>query len=395
VENPTDLLDQGLRAAAPRKVFVLTGKRGGFGALKPMLRLMQQDPDFDLQLVVTDQHVSGRFGHTLSEVEADFRVSAAVDMEQANDRPVSRARALGTCLREMSDVLARLRPDLCVLYGDRGEVLATATAATILNIPIAHIQGGDISGAHDETMRHAVTKLAHLHFPSTSDSAQRIHRMGEEEWRVHVVGDSHLDAILAKEYCAPADVARALALDLDHPVIIVLQHSDPTVSDGAYGQMAATLEAVRDTGHQAVAIYPCSDAGYLGIIRAIDDLATPPQFRVKINLDAPLFRGLMATAAVLVGNSSAGLIETPCFGLPAVNIGRRQLGRLNSDNVLHVDYDRAAIRGAIDLALSDGFRDKAARAPNPYGDGHAGERIVDVLRRVPLDQRLLLKRMAY
>src|SRR5262249_26017915 len=153
--------------------------------MKPMLRLLRDDPQFALQLVVTDQHLNQKFGATIKEVQREFEVAAAVDMEQADGSPRGRAVALGNCALKMADVLADLRPDVCILYGDRGEVLATAMAATTLMIPIAHLQGGDVSGSLDEPMRHAVTKLSHLHFPATEESARRIRQMGEEEWRIH------------------------------------------------------------------------------------------------------------------------------------------------------------------------------------------------------------------
>jgi len=372
---------------------VLTGKRGGFGAMKPMLRLMQSDPEVELQLVVTDQHVSDRFGRTEREVRQEFDIAAAVDMRQADASPESRACALGRCLEGIARALASLRPDICVLYGDRGEVLTTAIAATTLNIPIAHLQGGDVSGSLDDPMRHAVTKLAHLHFPSTEASADRIRAMGEEPWRIHIVGDSHIDPIAAKEYSPPDEVARELDLDSSKPTVVVLQHSETTAPASSYDQMVETLSAVRDLGHQALVIYPCSDAGYDGIIRAIDEIARPPQFRVRVNLDAPKFWGLLGFASVLVGNSSAGLIETPNFLLPAVNIGRRQIGRLCAENVLHVDHDRNAIRSAIETALSNSFRAVAATCSQLFGDGQAGRRVFEVLRDVPLDRRLLLKQL--
>jgi len=373
---------------------VLSGKRGGFGAMKPMLRLMQSDPAIDLQLVVTDQHVSDRFGRTEREVRQEFEIAEAVDMRQADATPQGRAHALGVCLEGMAGTLGRLHPDVCVLYGDRGEVLATALAATTMNVPIAHLQGGDVSGSLDDPMRHAITKLAHLHFPATEASAERIRCMGEEPWRVHTVGDNHIDPIVAKQYLPPDDVARELDLDLSQPVVVVLQHSETTAPDESHAQMTATLEAARELGHQTVVVHPCSDAGYDGVIRAIEEIAQPPQFRVRINLDAPIFWGLLAVAAVLVGNSSAGLIETPSFRLPAVNVGRRQTGRLCAENVLHVEHDRPAIRRAIETAMSDPFRKVAANCRQPFGDGRAGERVVDVLRSVPLDRRLLLKRLA-
>lgn len=378
-----------------RKIFVLSGKRGGFGAMKPMLRLLRDDPTFTLQLVVTDQHLNQRFGATITEVEQEFKVAAAVDMEQADDTPRGRAGALGTCARRMTDVLADLQPDICVLYGDRGEVLATAMAAITLMIPIAHLQGGDVSGSLDESMRHAITKLAHLHFPATEESAERILRMGEEPWRVHVVGDSHIDSIVAGEYASADQVRKLLDLDPDKRIVVVLQHSETTAPEAAYSQMTETLTAVRDAGHQAVVVYPCSDAGFEGIIRAIDEFALAPQFHVRRNLDAPIFWGLLATASVLVGNSSAGLIEAPSFRLPAVNVGRRQEGRLCAENVIHVGHDRAAIARAIERAVSPAFFQAARAGRQPFGDGKAGERVVERLRSPELKSRLLIKRMTY
>lgn len=381
---------------AKRKICVFTGKRGGFGAMKPMLRLIRDDPGLELQLVVSDQHVSERFGRTMAEVAREFPIAAAVDLEQQGDAARDRGVALGVCLSRMTETLDRLRPDVCVLYGDRGEVLATAVAATTLGIPIAHLQGGDVSGSTDEQVRHALTKLAHLHFPSTPDSARRIERMGEEPWRIQTVGDNHIDLIVAGEYAPAAEVAALLDLDPSRPVAVVLQHSETTAPDEAYAQMTETLMAVRDAGCQAVVVHPCSDVGFGGIIQAIGELAVGPQFRVRVNLDAPAFWGLLAMASVLVGNSSAGIIETPVFRLPTVNVGRRQQGRLHAENVLHVPHERAAIAAALDQALHDPvFRAVAGQCGQPYGDGRAGERIVERLKSVDLDKKLMVKYMTY
>lgn len=383
-------------AALPRRFLVLTGKRGGFGAMKPMLRILRDDPELELQLVVTDQHVSERFGNTIREVEQEFDIAAAVDMEQQDDKALSRARALGRCAERMATALDELRPDICLLYGDRGEVLAAASAATLLGLPIAHLQGGDVSGSLDENIRHAVTKLAHLHFPSIPSSAERIRRMGEEEWRIHTVGDNHLDCIAAGEYAPGAEVAETLDLDPERPTVVVLQHSETTEPDAAYAQMVETLAAVTDSGHQAVVVYPCSDQGYEGVIEAIREVENLPQFRVHVNLDAPVFWGLLSMAGVLVGNSSAGLIETPSFRLPAINIGRRQEGRLRAENVIDVPHERSQIARALDIALGESaFRAVVETCSQPYGAGDAGARIVDVIRRTPIDERLLVKRMTY
>ena len=380
----------------PRKVMVLTGKRGGFGAMKPMLRLLRDDPVFELQLVVTDQHLNQRFGRTITEVEREFRIAAGVDMQQRDGSGLGRARALGVCAERMADVLGQLKPDICLLYGDRGEVLATAMVATALGIPIGHLQGGDVSGSVDEQVRHAITKLSHLHFPSTPESAGRILKMGEEPWRVVVTGDHHLDLIVAKEYALRDEVARATGIDPEQPVIVVLQHSETTAPEQAYQQMVETLHAVRHTGLQAVVVYPCSDVGYEGVVRAIEELAFGPQFHIFKNLDAHIFWGLLSIANVLLGNSSAGIIESPYFCLPTVNIGRRQENRTHSENVVHVEHARDAIKSALDKVLFDKtFRASARSCRQVYGDGNAGLRTVTAIRDIPLDSRLLVKRMMY
>ena len=378
-----------------RKILVLTGKRGGYGAMKPMLRLLRDSPDFELQLVATDQHVNPRFGYTLQEIKKEFNVAATVDIEQLDASSKNRSKALGSCLTRMTDVFVDLAPDLCILYGDRGEVLVSAVAALHLNLPIAHIQGGDVSGSLDDSMRHALTKLAHLHFPATEESAKRIRRMGEEAWRIQVVGDNHIDLIVAGEYTPGPEVIAALGLNPQQPIVVVLQHPETTRPATAYCQAVETLEAVRQSGLQAVVIHPCSDAGHDGTIAAIEQLATPPQFQVHINLDAPIFWGLLSVSSVMVGNSSAGLIETPTFGLPSVNIGRRQIGRLHSENVLHVDHDRIAIAAAIDQALSASFVNTAKSCQKLFGDGMAGEKIVEALRRVSINDTLIQKTITY
>ncbi|MCH8275772.1 MAG: UDP-N-acetylglucosamine 2-epimerase (hydrolyzing), partial [Armatimonadetes bacterium] len=254
-----------------RHLAVLTGKRGGYGAMKPLLRAIEAEPDLRLSLIVTDQHLNPRFGATVAEVERDFEVAAAVDMEQADGSGPARARALGVCLVKMTGVLDELHPDLVVLYGDRGEVLVTAIAALNLRIPIAHLQGGDVSGNVDGLVRHAITKLSHLHFASTEQSAARIRGIGEEDWRVHVVGDNHIDSIVAGDYSDAATVrARYDIPDGERP-IIVLQHPETTRERDSYADMRATLEAVLALGRRTIIIYPCSDQGYEGIVRAIGE----------------------------------------------------------------------------------------------------------------------------
>lgn len=378
----------------PRHIAVLTGKRGGFGAMKPLLRAMERDPDIRLSLLVTDQHVNPTFGATIAEIEREFTVAAAVDMEQTDGSPRSRSRALGVCLTKMADVLANLSPDILILYGDRGEVLATAIAAVTLRIPIAHLQGGDVSGNVDEVMRHAMTKLAHLHFPSTETSRRRILALGEEVWRVQVVGDNHIDLIVAGEYTDAATVRTRLNIPADEAPIVVLLHPETTRVRDGYTDMRNVLEAVLSEGRRTFVIYPCSDHGYEDIIRAILEFENRSGVSVHKNVDAPDFWGLLAIAAVMVGNSSAGLIETPYFRIPAINVGERQHGREHGNNTIHCGYEYGELRAALDYALRNAeFRAAAATCTRPFGDGSAWRRIVERLKSVELEHGLLDKRL--
>ncbi len=379
-----------------RHLAVLTGKRGGYGAMKPMLKLIEADPDLKLSLIVTDQHVNPSFGATMAEVEKDFQVAAAVDMEQSDGSSRARARAIGVCLSKMATVLDDLRPEILVLYGDRGEVIAAAIAALHLGIPIAHLQGGDLSGNMDELIRHAVTKLSHLHFAASEDSAARLRRLGEEPWRVHVVGDNHIDAIVAGDYTDAATLRGRYAINPKEWPILVLQHPETIRKRDNYADMRATLEAVLALKRRTLIVYPCSDQGYEEVVRAIEEVRGLPGVSIHQNIEAPDFWGLLSLAAVLVGNSSAGLIETPYLHLPAINLGARQKGRLRAENVISAELGKEAVAAALEQALNDPeFAETVRRCSRPFGDGQAYQRIVAILKTIPLDEKLLNKRITY
>lgn len=381
---------------AAKKICVWSGKRGGFGALTPTMQAIQAHPDLEMQLVVTDQHLYDRFGRTVREVEAQFPVAAAIDMGQSGDSNQDRAEAIGRCLEKSAGVLARLAPDILLVIGDRGEVFAACIAAHNLRIAIAHVQGGDVSGSLDEPVRHAITKLAHIHLPSTAASAERIRRMGEEDWRIHAVGDTHVDQIFLNSATPEAELRQRYELEPGVPFLLVLQHSDSTVPEDSGAQMRETIAAVTRQNMRALLVYPCSDQGYEGIIGQIEAARGAPGLSVHQNIPAPDFIGLQRMAACLVGNSSAGLIEAPYFNLPAVNVGERQVGRERAANVIDVGYDADAISEAIAVATTDvDWRAKVAATPPPFGDGTAYRQITDILASTVVDARLLNKRMSY
>ena len=294
----------------------------------------------------------------------------------------------------LTDSFVRLAPDWVLVLGDRGESLAAAYVAATMNIPVAHVQAGERSGNIDGMTRHAITRFAHVHFASGEDAAARLRRMGEEEWRIHTVGAPQLDELLNGSFAPPAEIAARFELDLDRPVVLVLQH--PVTEDFGEGaeQMRATLEAVCELGEQAVLVFPNSDAGSEDIRRVIE-LYRRPFMRIERNLPHSLYAGLMNVATAMVGNSSSGIIEAPLMGLPAVNVGHRQRDRARASNVLDVPHDRQAILDAMRLAMTPEFRTGLSRDSPYVGDGRVSGRIVEVLRQTSIDYKLLTKQIVY
>jgi UDP-hydrolysing UDP-N-acetyl-D-glucosamine 2-epimerase len=256
--------------------------------------------------------------------------------------------------------LSEKPPNFLLLYGDRSETLTSAVVATHLQIPIIHLQGGDKSGSVDDWMRHAITKLSHLHYPSTEDSRNRILRLGEEPWRVEAVGDSHLDPIVRGEIATPEEFLDRFEINLSSPTLLILQHSETTEAGLSSIHMKETIQAVKEFPEfQKVLIYPCSDFGYEGIVNVIESCRGMDGFSIFENIEAPYFRCLIRESSAIIGNSSAGLIEAPSLGTPSVNIGRRQLGRLRGDSVIDTPHDAMeiviAIKKAIELPRSREF----------------------------------------
>lgn len=380
-----------------RKIAVITGTRAEYGILKSVLKEIEANAGLQLSLIVIGMHLSLEFGYTVGEINRDgFKIGAKIAVLHSEDTKVSMAKSIGECLSRTAEALEKIKPDILVVLGDRSEMLVGAVAATYMGIPIAHIHGGDVSGNVDEPVRHAITKLAHIHFAATEESAERIKRMGEEPWRVHVVGAPGLDLILGQKASEPEKIAAKYGLDLSKPVLLAVQHSVVTEAEEAASQIRQTLEAIKDLGFQTVLIYPNADAGGRRMIKVIKEYEMLPLLKTYKSVAHEDYLGLMRLASVMVGNSSSGIIEAPSFGLPVVNIGTRQIGRQRAGNVIDVDYDKQEVTKAIKKALDDKrFREKVKRCENPYGDGKAGKRIAKILSEIKLNKKLLEKRMAY
>ncbi len=379
-----------------RKIAVITGSRSEYGLLGPVLRKIEDEPGLRLQLMVTGMHLSRAHGHTIDLIRRDgFAITAAVEGRAGGNSGADMALSTAAITAGLAGAYQKHQPDLVLILGDRTEVLAAAVAALYMNIPVAHIHGGDVgAGCVDNSVRDAVTKLAQLHFAASRKSYERILRLGEEKWRVFNAGSPGLDSILQEKPVGKIELFRKYRLDPAQPLLLLLQHPVTTEIAAAGRQMAESLKAVKAAGLPTVVIYPNSEAGNVSIRKEIDKRRGDDSFRIIENLAHVEYLSFLRYAAVLVGNSSSGIIEAPSFNLPVVNVGLRQQGRERGGNVIDVPHDAARIGRAIKRALTDtAFRKKLARCRSPYGDGRASARIVKVLARVGLGQRLLQKQI--
>jgi len=376
-----------------RHVAVVTGTRAEYGLLRPAMEAIRDHDALSLSTVVTGMHLSTRHGHTVEEIEADgFDVSRRVFMQLDGDSGRSMGKSLGIGLSGMAEALGDLDPDLVLVLGDRGEAFAGGVAAAHMNVPVGHVHGGDTTDGAiiDDSIRHALTKFAHLHFPASERSAERIERLGEESWRITTVGAPGLDAIREGEYTDPEELRARYNLDPEADLLVVVQHPVTTQEEAAGDQMRATLDAVVAVGScERVVIYPNADTGGARMIEEIE--AHDGEFRAFENIPRADFLGLLSVAAVMVGNSSSGIIEAPSFALPVVDVGPRQATRQRADNTRSVPHETDAVREAI----ADAFDAGPVDCENPYDYGGAGERIADRLAAVEVDEDLLRKRLTY
>lgn len=378
-----------------RTIGVVTVGRSDYGILRPLLRRIAADGDLELRLYVSGAHLVPAHGSTVEEIEADgFPISARVGLLSDSDSPRGAADAIGHGVQGFAGVFDRDRPDLLLLLGDRFEMLAAGVAALPLRIPLAHVHGGESSeGAFDESIRHALTKLSHLHFASAEPHARRILQLGEEPWRVTVSGAPGLDAIDELEPLDEEELERRIGIAFDSPPLVVTYHPATLDAGDVHTRAAELVAAVDAAGLPAIFTAPNADPGGEAIRGLIGDyVGDRSDARLVQSLGSRAYFSLLRRAAAMVGNSSSGIIEAASLRLPVVNVGARQEGRLRASNVIDVGDDRTAILDGIRRAVSPGFRTGLRDLVNPYGDGRAGERIVERLREVELGPRLIVKR---
>lgn len=377
-----------------RSIGVVTTARSDYGIYLPILRRIEQEPGLDLQLFVGGTHLSPAHGMTVRDIERDgFPIAERIELLISSSSAEGIATSMGLGMIGFARAFARSRPDVLLVLGDRFEMFAAAAAAAPLRIPVAHVHGGESStGALDEAFRHAITKLSHLHFASTETYANRIVQMGESPWRVLVSGAPALDGLreltppdrAAFEHTYRVTMTPAPLLVTYHPVTLELDDLD--------AQLDALFGALEEAGLPVVFTDANADEGGDAIRARVDEFArrVPNVYRVG-NFGRGGYFDAMRLSSAMVGNSSSGIIEAASFGLPVVNIGTRQDGRLRGDNVIDVGHERTAIAGAIRTATSGVFRERMRSGKNPYDSGGAAPLIVDRLKSVALDGTLLRK----
>jgi GDP/UDP-N,N'-diacetylbacillosamine 2-epimerase (hydrolysing) len=378
-----------------RKVTYISGTRADYGLMRSVLRRIQANRRLALTIVATGMHLSRDFGSTIRQIRRDgFQVSKTIPSLSPEDTGAGMLRSFSKFLAQLTEALEDIRPDMILLLGDRWEMLAGAMAGAYMNIPVAHIHGGEITGSVDEPNRHAITRFAHIHLVATREHGRVLRKIGEQRDRIHVVGAPGLDDIISHNFAPPGRVAAEYGLDQDEPHVLLVQHPVVSESDFAGAQIKKTLDAIVHLRFPTTAIYPNADAGGRQMIQVMKKYASKYLFlQLFKNIPRDEYLALMSVSNVIVGNSSSGIVEAASFGLPAVNIGIRQLGRIHTRNVLNVDYDTREIAKAIKTALSARFISKLEGLENPYGDGHTGQRVARILANVRITRNLLQKKL--
>ncbi len=377
-----------------RHIAVVTTTRADYGIYQSVLAALQAHPSFRVSVIVGGMHLSPEFGNTVQQIELDgYTIAARVELLLSSDTPTGIALSMGMGTMGYAQALARIQPDLLVVLGDRFEMHAAALAALPFRIPVAHIHGGELTfGAMDDALRHSMTKLSHLHFPATAEYARRIIQLGEEPWRVTVSGAPALDQIATLEFLSQVTLTVRCGLPLDPAPLLVTYHPVTLEYDQTPWQTGELLAALHESAYPVIFTLPNADTNGRVIIQLIHEYVREHANAVLVdNLGTPAYFSLLRHVAVMVGNSSSGLIEAPSFRLPVVNIGTRQQGRTRATNVIDVGYTRQEIAHGIRTALTPVFRASLADLVNPYGGGTAADIIVARLADVSIDQRLIEK----
>lgn len=378
----------------------VTGIRSEYDIMSSVYKSIQEHKLLDLKLVVCGAHLSKTFGLTINEIKKDkFKIAARINNLKISKDPSSRLKGLAIQLDKLIYHVRRINPDFLLVLGDREEAMNTALVGAYMNIPVAHICGGDrVVGNVDDQVRHAVSKLAHLHFVTNIESEKRLIKSGEQKFRVKNVGNPGLDRLLQEPTISDNVLSKKLNIKINkfEKFILVIQHTISTEIDCSYDQMKITLQTLEKFEEKKIIVFPNSDPGSKEIIKAINQYKKEPNFYLIKNIPRTEFVNLLRRASCLVGNSSAGIMEAPLIKLPVINVGNRQKGRLHSSNVQFVPHNKKLIDKAIRKAIYDKkYIKEVKKCFNPYGDGLSSKRIANILSKTKLDKKLFIKDLTY
>lgn len=383
-----------------RKILVVTGTRAEYGLLYWTMKRIQEDSDLKLQLIVTGSHLCPEYGYTVEQIRQDgFVIDEEIDMLISSKNKSAIVKSMGIELIQMAQAFDRLKPDILLILGDRYEIFIAATCAMMMNVPIAHMNGGESTeGAVDEQIRHAITKMAHIHFAGTEYYKERIIKMGEEPWRVFNVGQPGIENIVRMKLFTKDEILNELNIKPNNKLIFLITYHPVTLEvENTERQIDELLQAIKRFDANYIFTYPNADFGSKVIIEKISEFVSQNEDSYLFcNLGQKKYLSLLKHCDVVIGNSSSGIIETPIFKKPVVNIGERQKGRLRAGNVIDCDYDGKSITDAINKALYDkDFKTNLNKVSNIFGDGNTSERVVNILKNIELNKNLLRKRLTY
>ncbi|MFK4472218.1 GDP/UDP-N,N'-diacetylbacillosamine 2-epimerase (hydrolyzing) [Paenibacillus sp. RC73] len=378
-----------------KKVLVITGTRADYGIYYPVLRAIEDENALELHLLVTGMHLSPQYGYTLDAIQKDgFRVSAKVDCLLQGSTHANMSRSIGIAIMGMTQSIEALEPDFVVVLGDRGEMLAAAIVSSHMNIPLVHLHGGEVSGTIDESVRHAISKLAHIHFVATNGSRERLIRLGEEPRRIHVVGAPRIETMMKTSLPELEETKRKYDLDLDNDYVLFAYHP-VTTEEADMSMLGKMLEVLLTGENEVICVMPNSDAGADAIVDVYNRFATREGIYFVASFEQLDYLTMLKNAKILIGNSSSGIIEAASFHVPVINIGTRQTGRERSVNTIDIAQNEKELSIALEYALSALFQQTVANSSNVYSKKGTSARIVDVLKSTVKTDELIQKTITY
>ncbi len=380
-----------------KKIAVITGSRSEYGPLKILMDAIEKDDELELLSIVTGMHTLSNYGNTYKIVKSDFPKSVIIPMSLEGDRLLDMVNYLTSGIANLAEYFFKKKPDIVVVAGDRSEALAASLAALYLNIVIAHINGGDVSGGIiDESIRHAITKIAHIHLAHNKLNAERIRKMGEEKDRIYITGALAVESILKQIIKPKKEIFKKYNLNTNKTTFLIVQHPISILKDRGYSQMNELFLAIDELKEQTILIYPNCDAGSRELIKLINNYEKKEYIHVFRNLPNIDYLSLMKAVDVMIGNSSSGYIEAPTFKIPVINIGNRQRGREKSDNILNVEPKKEKILDAINFIFTNKtYQNKVKNCVNKSGGANASQNIIRVLKNVKIDENFLQKQITY